>query len=401
MHHLRTCPGQRDLSYGFGAHGSETSQLSHLRGSGRPPMPRTLESHWPAALLRGPTVTVHALVVGLGSIGQRHARNLRTLLGDELVLSALRSRPSGFVVTDQLDRSEQRPDADCDGGVFFDLDEALAGRPDIVVVSTPTSLHLRFVEAAVLAGSAVFVEKPISHDMDGVAELANLIVDRGATVAVGCQLRFHPSLIDLERLVRQGVPGQLITVDVEQAEYLPSYHPYEDYRSSYAARRDLGGGVLLTQIHELDYLQWLFGVPTRVFAMGGRIGNLEIDVEDSVSALLAQDFQGHPLAVRLHLDYLQRPPRRTCRVVGEDASIHVDLRNPSTTVTDNAGNIVQHDEYPEFSRSELFLKEMSEFLAAARGERSVTVDFAHAVDTLRTASAIRTSMETGQAQDLR
>src|ERR1019366_5690191 len=102
----------------------------------------------------------------------------------------------------------------------------------------------------------------------------------------------------------------------------------------------------------------------------GRIGNLEIDVEDSVSALLAQDFQGRPLAVRLHLDYLQRPPRRTCRVVGEDASIHVDLRNPSTTVTDNAGNIVQHDEYPEFSRSELFLKEMSEFLAAARGERS-------------------------------
>lgn len=344
---------------------------------------------------------VKALVMGLGSIGQRHARNLRTLLGDELELSALRSRLSGFVVTDQLGRSEQRPDADCDGGVFFDLDEALAGRPDIVVVSTPTSLHLSFIEAAVLAGSAVFVEKPISHDMDGVAELANLIVDRGATVAVGCQLRFHPSLIVLERLVRQGVPGQLITVDVEQAEYLPSYHPYEDYRSSYAARRDLGGGVLLTQIHELDYLQWLFGVPTRVFAMGGRIGNLEIDVEDSVSALLAQDFQGHPLAVRLHLDYLQRPPRRTCRVVGEDASIHVDLRNPSTTVTDNAGNIVQHDEYPEFSRSELFLKEMSEFLAAARGERSVTVDFAHAVDTLRTASAIRTSMETGQAQDLR
>jgi predicted dehydrogenase len=347
-----------------------------------------------------PTVTVRALVVGLGSIGQRHARNLRFLLGDELVLSALRSRRSGFVVTDDLSRSEVTPEADCNGGVFYDMNEALGQGPDVVIISNPSSLHLDHANAAMRAGAAVFVEKPISDDLDGLPELERLVRESNGVLAVGCQLRFHPALLQLHQLLDEGVLGRLIAVHVEQGEYLPSYHPYEDYRQSYAARRELGGGVVLTQIHELDYIHWLFGMPSSVFAVGGTIGDLEIDVEDSASALFLHEVNEEPLAVHLHLDYLQQPPRRTCRVTGERGTVAIDLRAPSLTWIDNEGSIVLFDDYPQFSRASLFVDELQHFLSAVRREEEVSVDLAHATGTLRMALAMKESLVTGELQAL-
>ncbi len=345
-------------------------------------------------------MTISALVVGLGSIGQRHARNLRSILGSNLILSALRSQRGGLVITDQLVTSTSDPEADCNGGIFTDLDQALAAEPEIVIICNPTSLHVEVVEAAVRAGAAVFVEKPISNNLRGLTKLADLVVGRGGVVAVGCQLRFHPALISLKALLSDQVLGRLITVNSEQGEYLPSYHPYEDYRHSYAARSDLGGGVVLTQIHEIDYLQWLFGMPSTVFAVGGHISELEIDVEDSASALFAYENDGHHLAVHLHVDFLQQPPIRRCRVVGLKGVIDVDLQKPSLTWTNNDGAVVLTEHYPGFTRSQMYIDEMRHFLAAARKEEKVKVDLPHAIDTTRIALAIRQSLSSGKVEYL-
>ena len=88
---------------------------------------------------------------------------------------------------------------------------------------------------------------------------------------------------------------------------MPGWHPYEDYRALYAARADLGGGVVLSQIHEFDYLYALFGLPRRLFAIGGHLSHLEIDVEDVASTLMEFNVDGHILPVHLQQDYLQRP----------------------------------------------------------------------------------------------
>jgi predicted dehydrogenase len=189
-------------------------------------------------------------------------------------------------------------------------------------------------------------------------------------------------------------------VQIEQAEYLPSFHPYEDYRTSYAARRDLGGGVIVTQIHELDYLQWIFGVPSRVFAVGGRLGSLDIDVEDTASALFEVTLAGSPLPVHVHLDYLQRPPRRSCRVIGEGGDIDIDLREPRLRWTDNDGNVVEEDHFPDHERSRMFMDEMRSFLGAARHEHPPEVDLAQAIATQRMAEAFRVSLESGSLQTL-
>jgi predicted dehydrogenase len=296
---------------------------------------------------------------------------------------------------------EGDPAADCDGGVFYDLDEALSASPDIVVVATPTSLHLPVLMASLTAGCSVFVEKPISHTLDGVDAAVALAHATRLTVAIGCQLRFHPALRELQRLLSEKVVGRLLSVQAVNGEYLPSYHPYEDYRTSYAARRDLGGGVLLTQIHELDYLQWMFGPPRKAYALGGKVGALEIDVEDNVTALLHHELESGPLAVQLHLDYLSRLPRRSCFVAGELGSIEVDLRTPSLRWTDEQGSTQSFLTYPDFNRDQLFLDEMRDFLDAVRSDGKVAVDLSTGAVTLRTAEALLQSIESGQVQTIR
>jgi predicted dehydrogenase len=306
----------------------------------------------------------------------------------------------GLKISNGLVATQDRPEEVCDGGVFYDLEEALATRPELVVIATPTSLHLDAAMAALRSGAAVFIEKPIAHSLEGVDELNRLASEYGATVTIGCQLRFHPALRALKRLIDDGKLGRLVAVHAEQGEYLPSYHPYEDYRESYAARRDLGGGVVLTQIHELDYLQWIFGVPRSVYAVGGTVGALGIDVEDTVDALLANQIDGKPLAIHVHLDFLQRPSRRRCRVVGDMGCIEVDLLEPSLVWTGSDGEIRLEERYPGFDRSELFVEEMRSFVEAVDGSHDVEVGLAHATDTLRIAVAVRESMKTGEAQTL-
>jgi predicted dehydrogenase len=254
--------------------------------------------------------------------------------------------------------------------------------------------------AAVRAGASVFIETPLSDDVSGVSELKAAAREQEVVVAVGCQLRFHPALARLAQLLDNDVLGRLIAVHVEEGEYLPGWHPYEDYRRSYAARRELGGGVVLTQIHELDYVHWLFGRPERVFAVGGRLGSLDVDVEDTASALLQHRRAGRPLPVHVHIDYLQRPPRRTCRVVGEDGTIAIDLRAPSLTWTDSSGAVVESDEFEGFQRAQMFVDELSDFLDCVRDRRQPAVGLSHAAGTLRLALADRRSIETGTLEEL-
>src|SRR5262249_36218301 len=141
------------------------------------------------------------------------------------------------------------------------LEAGLAECPDVTFVCNPSSEHVPVALAAVRAGSHVFVEKPLSADLNGVDELIEEAARRDRVGCVGYQLRFHPALRELGRLVNSGSLGHILSIRAQVGEYLPNFHRYEDYREMYASRRELGGGVILSQIHELDYLIMLFGMP--------------------------------------------------------------------------------------------------------------------------------------------
>jgi predicted dehydrogenase len=338
---------------------------------------------------------VKVLLIGLGGVGQRHARNLRTLLPD-VDLLAYRVRGYSHVVTPKL-QAEMGLDVEKALGIrgFSDLNAALAEKPQIAVICNPSSLHVSTAIACVKAGCDVLVEKPLADSLSGVSDLAQAAEETGRIVMVAYQLRFHPCVNQLASTIASGALGHLLSVRVTVGEYLPGWHPYEDYRGSYAARADLGGGVVLTQIHELDYLASIFGVPKRVFAMGGHWSNLEIDVEDTASALLEFSCQGRSLPVHIHQDYLQSPASRQCEVIGDRGKVIMDL--PSLTVSVHPFNGSEPTPYsfPNFDRNQLFIDEMQHFLACVNERRRPIVDLHDGVTSLRMALAIKRSMTTG------
>src|SRR5579859_6871695 len=248
---------------------------------------------------------MHALVVGLGSIGRRHARNWAALgLGP---LSVCRRPESATSAAPGLE-------AGVEAREFTDLDAALNEQPDVVLITNPTNLHVGTACHALRAGAHVFVEKPLGHELHGVAQLLDLSDQRKRQLMVGYNLRFHPGVARLRQLMQEDAIGTVVAVRAEVGEYLPDWHPGEDYRRGYSARRELGGGPVLTFSHELDAVCWLLGAPTRVMGMTAHASSLEIDTED-VAELVLQ-FAAGPLA-SVHVDFARRPPHRSLEITGE------------------------------------------------------------------------------------
>jgi predicted dehydrogenase len=343
---------------------------------------------------------VKILIAGLGSIGQRHARNLRALLGDELDLLAYRVRGLPDVITERMtvDRSstvEQRYGIRC----FSELAAAFAERPDAVIVCNPTRFHLQTAIAAIHAGAHVLIEKPLSDSMDGVDDLIACAERRRLTAAVGYQLRFHPALLRLKEWLDDRRVGAIVSVKAEWGEYLPDAHPYEDYRQSYAARSDLGGGVILCFIHEFDYLTWLLGTPRTVSAIGGRSGELDVDVEDHAVTSMKVERDGRTIPIELHLSFTRRQPSRTCTITGTDGSIAVDFLEPAIELRAGDGAVHERATFPGFERNQLFVDEMKSFLAALDGGRPAVTAREGAV-SLRVALAAKHSLATNRTVDL-
>jgi predicted dehydrogenase len=292
------------------------------------------------------------LIAGLGSIGRRHLKNLLSLGEDDIVLY-------------RTGRSTL-PDDELQGFVTeTDLAAALNHRPDAVIVANPTSFHLDVAIPSAEAGCHLLIEKPISHTLEGIDRLQSAVERTGVRVLVGYQFRFHPGLIAINHWLQEGRIGKLLYVRAHWGEYLPGWHPWEDYRRSYAAREDMGGGVLLTLSHPLDYLRWLIGEPESTWGWKGRLGDLELDVEDT--AELVMRFPDHALG-SVHLDYLQSPPDHHLMIAGELGTCRWNNHDGRAHLFDSrVGTWISHEIPGAFERNDLFLREMEHFLQVVRG----------------------------------
>lgn len=336
------------------------------------------------------------LLVGLGGIGQRHTRNLRTLYGDGCQLIAYRVRRESPVLTDSLQIDSLHGLEERYGIRSFDrLDAALREKPDAAIICNPSSLHMPAALAAAEAGCHLLIEKPLSHTLENVDELAAIVQRCSLVCMVAYQLRFHPCLRLAHRLLSEGSIGRPVACRASVGEYLPGWHRFEDYRTMYASKRELGGGVVLSQIHELDILYWFFGRPKRLMAMGGHLSDLDIDVEDVASTLF--EFEG--MVAHLHQDYLQQPASRQLEIIGSGGKIAVDLRAMTVEAFGSSGEIVVREAFVGFERNSLFLDELRSFVDATRNGAEVPVNLAAARSSLEMALAIRQSMDTGAPVD--
>jgi predicted dehydrogenase len=311
------------------------------------------------------------LIAGLGSVGRRHLRNLQALGESDIIL--LRSGKA-TLPEEQL------------AGLPVERDIAAAlqrWNPDAVIVSNPTALHLDVAIPASRAGCHLMIEKPVSHSMQRIDELRRAMREGGSRALVGFQFRFHPGLREARRLLNAGAIGKPVHVGVHWGEYLPDWHPWEDYHGSYAARADLGGGVILTHCHPFDYLRWLLGEVAHVSAVAGTLGGFGLDVEDCVEVTLA--FASGALG-SVHLDYIQRPPSHRLEIVGTRGTIRWD--NADGAVRWWAAEAGASTEIPApegFERNTMFLDEMRHFLDVARGGADPLISLEDGVKALEIA----------------
>jgi predicted dehydrogenase len=317
------------------------------------------------------------LISGLGSIGRRHFRNLLTL-GEHDIL---------------LHRTHRAtlPDDELTGfPVETDLQAALTHRPDAMIVSNPTALHLEVAIPAAQAGCHILMEKPVSHSLARVDELTAALKRGGGNCLVGFQFRFHPGLRQVKAWLDAGLIGTPLSARAHWGEYLPGWHPWEDYSQGYAARPELGGGVVLTLSHPLDYLRWLLGEVDSLWAFTSNKG-LNLAVEDT--AEIGLRFTSGCLG-SLHLDYNQRPPSHTLEITGTQGRILWDNTDGAARLcrvenNEAPGKPFRRDDWyvatpPDgFERNWLFMDELRHFLAVMRGEVQPLCTLQDGVEALR------------------
>jgi predicted dehydrogenase len=321
------------------------------------------------------------LIAGYGSIGRRHLRNLLALGEKDIVLY----RTNHSTLPDEEIK---------DIPVETDFARALDHKPDVLVVANPTAYHLHVAIPAAEAGCSILLEKPVSDSPAGVQDLKAALQRGGGRALVGFQFRFHPGLQRLREMLSQGAAGRPLSVRVQWGEFLPGWHPWEDYRASYSARQDLGGGVVLTFTHPIDFLRWLFGDVESLWAYTGKVSDLEINVEDM--AEIGLRFQSGVVA-SIHLNYFQHPTEQRMEIVCTEG----------TLMWNNANGVVRqyhpHSEswethpIPEsFERNEMFLAEMRHMIAVAQGKAVPVCSLDDGLKALEIAMAVHASARSGE-----
>jgi len=293
-----------------------------------------------------------ALIVGCGSIGQRHGRNLHSLGIDNI--AALRSGSGSHKnTTPPFLRQE-----------FLDLKEAQAFAPDIVLVTNPTSLHLQTIDSLYEHTKAFFIEKPIDASSRGVPELLAR-VDRDSKVTfVGFNLQFHPVVREIERRLASDAIGEILSFQAQVGHWLPDWHPDEDHRQSYAARKELGGGVTLTLAHEIHLACALFGDVEEVTCRMPSFEALPLPV-DVRSDLMVRHRTG--CISQIHLDFVQRPLTRSGLIIGSLGTIRYDLAGGTFEVVTPEGG--EQLDLSSSDPNESYLAEMQTFLDCVRTRR--------------------------------
>ncbi len=293
------------------------------------------------------------MIAGLGSIGKRHVRNLRALGEHDLVL--LRSKPT------------QKSEIEfADLKTFINIDDGLNTKPDAVLVCNPTALHMQVAIPAAKAECHILLEKPLASLLAEALPLRTAVNNTGVHVLSAFQFRYHPGLIKIKELLDAGVLGRVLRADCCWGEYLPGWHPWEDYRSGYSARADLGGGVVRSLCHPLDYLRWLMGEADSIQAAIAKRSDLEIDVEDDADIFI--HFQNGSIA-NLHLDYYRQPPKHSLEICGTEGVITWNNDDGAArlyTASDKSWQVFHVS--AEFDRNTMFLDEMRHFIEVVRGK---------------------------------
>jgi predicted dehydrogenase len=249
------------------------------------------------------------VVIGMGNISVRHRKNLKSLYPLSKVVGFSSSGRDIKTLPDYCDY------------VANSINEIIELRPKFVIIASPATYHLTHSEPFIKNNIPVLIEKPISSNLSDVNKILSLSRKYPTTIGVGYCLRFMESALEVKKLLKKGIIGKLQNVEVFAGQYLPNWRT-KNYLDSVSVSKSLGGGVLLELSHEIDYIFWIFGQLQLVSSSLGNSKVLNLEVEEIADFSL---IDGNGMVCRVHLDFLQDPPKRTCKITGEDGEISWNL----------------------------------------------------------------------------
>ena len=318
----------------------------------------------------------NVLIVGYGSIGKRHLENFLQFKDIRLTVYTKRNdlqslKKKGIKVSNSLT-------------------ECLKENPDVGVIANETSLHTPIAIKLAKEGLDLFLEKPLSNSLKDVEKLRAIVKKKKLITQMGCHLRFHPCIKKIKSLIEQKKIGKILSAQVQSCSYLPDYHRWEDYRRSYAARKELGGGVILTQIHEIDYMYWFFQEVENVISMSGKLSDLNVTVEDYAASLLK--FKNNVVG-EIHLDYFQKPNFKSCKIRGTKGEIYWDSNDNCVKIF-NVNKKRWETKFDDgFSHNldtySSYVEELKHFLKCVKHRKETINNLEQGIATLKIALAIK------------
>jgi len=321
----------------------------------------------------------HMLIIGTGSAGKRHAKNLNSL---GCMVSCMDPRQ------DRLDeiRSEEIPLK----SVFTSVEEAFAIDKafDAVVVASPPSFHVDQCISALQRGVPVLLEKPVSPDLSSALKLQAALKDTSVPLLLGYTWRWWPPLQKVKQLVDSQIVGELKFVKFTMAAHLADWHPWERYQDFFMSSKTMGGGAILDESHWLDLMLWFFGTPEKLFAKVDKISDLDIETDDNVDMLV---FYSNGMRVSLHLDLYARPHEKSIQFVGEEGTL---IWEPNLIK-------IGKDMYPDwdveefnYDRNDMFVGVAEDFLKILAGDDTQTCNIDDGIRVLELIEAARQSSST-------
>lgn len=303
---------------------------------------------------------MRVLVVGCGSIGRRHINNLIAL--DKIKAVSIYTKVKDCLKTFN--------DASGKVSLIEDLDNAEA---DFAVICNETYKHLETAIVLTDRGMDLFIEKPVSYNLDNVDRLKKITDKNKTKVFIGYNLRFLGAMRYIKEQLKDEIIGDLYFAKIETGQYLPEWRKDIDYRQSYSAFREKGGGVSLDLSHEIDYMRYLFGNPLYWKVVKTKVSKLEIDSDDVFEGLYVY---GNNFVCNVHLDYLQKDKRREISIVGSKGILQCDFIEEEIRVKKENGIESIIDNIDCFDIDKTYVDELDSFIMSIENdiEPRITLD---------------------------
>lgn len=283
------------------------------------------------------------LIIGFGSIGKRHFKNLSAMgYGNITIFDPINDAFKGF-----------------DARRLKNLNPLAAKNYKIALICSPNNLHIKHALVCAKAGCHLFIEKPLSHNLKNINNLIKICKKNNLITMIGCNMRFHPCLKFIKEYLNKNKLGMIYNINHEFGYYLPYWRPGNDYRKNYAAKKSTGGGIILDDIHEFDLLFWLnnFNKTIKNILISNRASNLEIQTEDQAAGVFL--FRNKVLGV-VSCNYLEQGYNRKCKIIGEKGSLLWDFKaNTVLLITKEKMEIIYKIE--KFDFNQVYIDEMKYF----------------------------------------